>query len=537
MLLSLVLACAPTAPVRGPADLPGDTGGDDSAGGDSAGDDSADTAVADTDTDTGGGDTEVAPCATTWWHPDADRDFFGDATTAICAASAPEDGWLRDDRDCDDLDPYVNPLAWDECDLIDNNCDGEVDPASCASSLGLATRVVYGSDDVHIGATVDLPGDLDGDGLGDLALLADQLVFVTVPTGVGTTETPIGTFGDPSDELGRPWPAGDVDGDGVEDLWLPANHTIHLLLGPFVGARTTGESIASWSTDLDVVSGGDADGDGAQDLLAASDGSSADGDVYLLLGVNEALGAHTTAEAALTMTGEVNSSAGSGLAMTDLDGDGLDELVVGASSLDEAGSNAGAVYVVSPEARGTVALADADGRHLGSGAGAYLGSLVVALGDVDGDGLADVAAGEVWGGPDWSGRAYVLSGPGKGSGAIDADAAAVLMGSSMNCAFGYTLAGPGDIGADGYAELVVGAYADDSSYADAGSVFRFDGPLSGAITAEDATQAWAGDNGADQAGRALATGDVGDGGPGLAIGADQHQESGYGLGAVYLLPF
>lgn len=50
-----------------------------------------------------------------------------------------EDDWTIDQGDCDDLDARVNPAAVEVCDLIDNNCDGEVDEGFDQDGDGFTT--------------------------------------------------------------------------------------------------------------------------------------------------------------------------------------------------------------------------------------------------------------------------------------------------------------------------------------------------------------------------------------------------------------
>ncbi len=60
------------------------------------------------------------------WYADSDGDEFGDPETSERACSAPE-GYVADDRDCDDTDEAINPAADEVCDELDNDCDSEVD--------------------------------------------------------------------------------------------------------------------------------------------------------------------------------------------------------------------------------------------------------------------------------------------------------------------------------------------------------------------------------------------------------------------------
>ena len=59
-------------------------------------------------------------------YPDADGDGFGetDAGQEVCLDAS---GWVSVDGDCDDGDSNIHPEAVEECDGVDNDCDGRVD--------------------------------------------------------------------------------------------------------------------------------------------------------------------------------------------------------------------------------------------------------------------------------------------------------------------------------------------------------------------------------------------------------------------------
>jgi alpha-tubulin suppressor-like RCC1 family protein len=71
--------------------------------------------------------------------PAEDKD--GGSTTGSAPVDSDEDGYSSD-VDCDDGDPSVHPEADELCDGIDNNCDGEIDPAD-----SLDTRTWYRDSD------------------------------------------------------------------------------------------------------------------------------------------------------------------------------------------------------------------------------------------------------------------------------------------------------------------------------------------------------------------------------------------------------
>ncbi len=64
----------------------------------------------------------------TTFYQDSDGDTFGDADSTQLACSAPT-GFVADDTDCDDAESVINPDATEECDEVDNDCDGSTDEA------------------------------------------------------------------------------------------------------------------------------------------------------------------------------------------------------------------------------------------------------------------------------------------------------------------------------------------------------------------------------------------------------------------------
>ena len=161
----------------------------------------------------------------------------------------------------------------------------------------------------------------------------------------------------------------------------------------------------------------------------------------------------------------------SGIAL-DLNGDGREDLVVGAPYAQRGGKGAtGAllVYLANPggfSPKPSVLL-EGDGN---------LGWSLVALGDVDGDGNADFAAGA------FSGSSEVASLAGtvniyKGSNPPQKVPGAVLSGENALDKFGYALA-VGDLNGDGYPDLIVGApfHSPSPALYQRGAVYIFFGP-------------------------------------------------------------
>ncbi|MCI0589008.1 MAG: hypothetical protein L0323_19480 [Planctomycetes bacterium] len=191
----------------------------------------------------------------------------------------------------------------------------------------------------------------------------------------------------------------------------------------------------------------------------------------------------------------------------DLDGDGIPDLAVGAPLADPAGLvDAGQARIFSGS-NGLIL------RALNGGAPAdRFGSSLAAIGDLDGDGVEDLlvgAPGADPGGLADAGRATLFSGS---TGA----ALLVLDGSSASDAFGTSVAGPGDLDGDGFPELFVGApFASPGGVFAAGRAVVFSGNGVGILFSFDGT------NLQDRLGMAVAgAGDVnGDGVADLVVGA------------------
>jgi hypothetical protein len=78
------------------------------------------------DNDCDGEVDEDVSSETETWYLDADLDGYGDPDSATEACSEPS-GYVSDDTDCDDDDADINPLASEDCDGVDNDCDGDID--------------------------------------------------------------------------------------------------------------------------------------------------------------------------------------------------------------------------------------------------------------------------------------------------------------------------------------------------------------------------------------------------------------------------
>jgi hypothetical protein len=156
----------------------------------------------------------------------------------------------------------------------------------------------------------------------------------------------------------------------------------------------------------------------------------------------------------------------------DLNGDGLDDLIVGAFGGDPAGNgDARETYVVFGKADGTVVNLSAVARGIGgfviNGIDPfdYSGMGVSGAGDVNGDGLDDVIVGAPLADPAgnmWAGESYVVFGKADGT-TVNLTAVAagsggfVINGIDPYDRSGRSVSGTGDVNGDGLADVIVGA--------------------------------------------------------------------------------
>ncbi len=148
----------------------------------------------------------------------------------------------------------------------------------------------------------------------------------------------------------------------------------------------------------------------------------------------------------------------------DLDGDGVGDLWIGAPKADFGGANAGSVY----------ALSGASGAQLfrvdGTLQGELLGRSVAAIGDLDGDGIADLLVGAPFnpGTAFFGGGVFALSG-------ADGSQLHYLQGAESFGLLGMSVAATGDVDGDGMADFLAGAPTEDSNGTDAGSIYIYSG--------------------------------------------------------------
>lgn len=337
----------------------------------------------------------------------------------------------------------------------------------------------------RFGASLAVPGDLNGDGVEDLAVGApgSDLTDSTGPDAgrvyliSGLDGSIIRSVKGPSNgkRFGQTLAAlGDVDSDGISDLavgqpsevdaseldlsvvWIVSGATGRLM-------RRLTSGIADDRFGYAIASAGDLDSDGVDDLLVGayrdSQGGMSAGAVYIFSGKNGSLINTLYGE---ELFGQYGYAVAGG---HDLNGDGRPDIAVGARFDDHGGGRSGRVFLYS----------GFDGRLIHTlnavAAGEQFGSTIGFGPDLDGDGVSELAIGAVRAGIDRvrAGATYLIS-------VRDATHPQFQVeGEGGGDAFGQSFVFPGDINGDGIADLIVGASGNDSGGMESGRVYCIDG--------------------------------------------------------------
>ena len=300
--------------------------------------------------------------------------------------------------------------------------------------------------------------------------------------------------------------AGDVDGDGYDDFIIGAPQNSeggaaagqsYLILGGSGGwsmdhdlstadASFIGESGNDWAGTA-VTGAGDINNDSYDDLIIGApgddDGGATAGQTYVILGsaggwsmdldLSSADGSFR-GESSGDLSGSAIAGAG------DVDGDGYDDLLIGAYESDDGGSLRGQTYLIFGHGGAwnmDVDLSSADASFRGEANSDRSGFAVDGAGDVDGDGYDDLLIG-AYESDDMlnnAGQTYLIFGASSGwsmntsLGSSDAS----FIGEAINDGSGWAVAGAGDVNNDSYGDFLIAAPDNSAGDTAAGQSYLF----------------------------------------------------------------
>jgi hypothetical protein len=429
--------------------------------------------------------------------------------------------------------------------------------------------------DDRSGSSVSAAGDVNGDGVDDLIIGAKHasygrsligesyVVFGSTqgfsailslarlfPAGSGDGSQGFVLTGiDEGDGSGNSVSAaGDVDGDGIDDLIVgaysadpngrqiagesyvvfgstqvfPAVFPLETLDPAFGGDGSRGFLLTGIDADdrsgFSVSGAGDVNGDGIDDLIIGATGADPPfedrgGESYVVFGSMQGFPAVFPLES-LTPDGGGDGSRGfvftgahdadqagnSVSAAGDINGDGIDDVIIGAQFANQPGqSGEGEAYVVFGSTQAFPAIFPAESLYpaeggdgsrgfvlVGIDANDSLGQSVSGAGDLNGDGVDDLIVGATGGDPGGhttAGESYVVFGSAQGfralfapvslypAGGGDGSRGFVLAGARSGDTSGASVSPAGDVNADGIDDVIVGAPGARSSAGDSYVVF------------------------------------------------------------------
>src|SRR5262249_27141223 len=160
----------------------------------------------------------------------------------------------------------------------------------------------------------------------------------------------------------------------------------------------------------------------------------------------------------------------------DVNGDGFDDVLVGAYTFDNGQMDEGRAFLYMGSATGLASTpawtAESDQ------AGAWFGRSVATAGDVNGDGFSDVIVGAplYTNGESSEGRAFLYLGS---AGGLSSTPAWTAEANQAGAQFGFSVATAGDVNGDGRSDVIIGAPHYTNGETQEGSAFVYEGSASG----------------------------------------------------------
>jgi len=428
-------------------------------------------------------------------------------------------------------DVVVGAYGYETGILFDNGA-AFVYHGSAGGAVAVASATVTGTQDFGLmGNSVSSAGDVNGDGYSDVIVGAYNFDNGQVDEGVayiyhgsaGGMNTVAAVMLE-SNQASAYFAnsvacAGDVNGDGYSDIIIGCQYytngqsgegAIFVYQGSATGISTTfttsvESNQASALLGASVASAGDVNGDGFSDVIAGAynydSGESDEGTAFVYHGGPEGASLNSSWFSESNQGG--SSYAYFVASAGDVNADGYSDVIIGAYQYDNVELNEGRAFVYHGSATGLPITANWTAEP--DQANANFGVCVATAGDVNGDGYSDVIVGayNYSNGEAGEGGAFVYHGSASGLSAAPNWTKEI---NQVNARFGYYVSSAGDVNADGYSDVIIGAYAYDNGETDEGGAFVYHGSATGLSAAAN----WTADNNQASSSLGIAVSSAGD---------------------------
>ncbi len=361
-----------------------------------------------------------------------------------------------------------------------------------------------------MGHSVSGAGDVNGDGYDDVIVGVFRydhgqenegaaFIYHGSASGISTTYAAMVESNQVEAEMGYSVSgAGDVNGDGYDDVvigaWLYDNGqtgegAAFIYHGSASGVSSTYAAMVESNQTaaymgVSVSGAGDVNGDGYDDVIVGAycynNGEALEGAAFVYHGSDSGI---STTYATMVESNQISAYMGESVSGAgDVNGDGYDDVIVGDAWYDNGQTGEGAAFIYHGSASGVSSTYAAMVES--NQVSACMGQSVSGAGDVDNDGYSDVIVGAAYYNND-DGAAFIYYGSASGIGTTNAS---MIESNQTDSHMGRSVSGAGDVNGDGYDDVIVGAnsYYDDNAELWEGAAFIYHGSASGIGTSHAA---------------------------------------------------